>query len=483
MQQPPPQGPDVVLPSLDDDFVTTASGAVGGPAGRRVLAEAGWWTAVRVVLAMTVVMFGLGLVIKEPCRANAWSSGNQYTHACYSDIGFLYRDRGLATGGSPYASKNPAEQLEYPVLTGGVMYVAARIVGSDGSILLRMQRFYDVTAVGLLVAALAAVWATARTHRRRPWDAAMVALAPGLLLAATINWDLLAVALTSVALLAWSRRRPGLTGVMLGLAVAAKFYPLFVLGPLFLLCLRAGRMRDFARTFFSGLAVWLVVNVPVLIAWPQGWARFYLFSTERSWDYGSVWYALYLEGHPVSRANLNTISGGLFALMCVGIAALALSTRRRPRLPQLVFLVVAAFLISNKVYSPQFVLWLVPLAVLARPRWRDFLVWQACEVVYFFSIWWFLQSIAHPDRALPADWYAAAVWLHVAGTLYFAAMVVRDILRPEDDPVRAERPGIDDPAGGVLDGAPDRFTLPRRPAQVDVDETSESTSEGVPAGV
>jgi hypothetical protein len=43
-------------------------------------------------------------------------------------------------------------------------------------------------------------------------------------------------------------------------------------------------------------------------------------------------------------------------------------------------------------------------------------------------------------------------------------MVVRDILRPEHDPVRAD--GSDDPHGGVLDRAPDVFAAaaPRPPA-------------------
>ena len=36
-------------------------------------------------------------------------------------------------------------------------------------------------------------------------------------------------------------------------------------------------------------------------------------------------------------------------------------------------------------------------------------------------------------------------------------LVVRDVLRPEYDLVRAA--GDDDPAGGVLDGAEDRFVL------------------------
>ncbi len=40
------------------------------------------------------------------------------------------------------------------------------------------------------------------------------------------------------------------------------------------------------------------------------------------------------------------------------------------RLAQLGFLVAAAFLLTNKVRSPQYSLWLVPLAVLALPRWK-----------------------------------------------------------------------------------------------------------------
>ena len=60
------------------------------------------------------------------------------------------------------------------------------------------------------------------------------------------NWDLLAVALTTLGMWAWARRRPVLAGVLLGLGVAAKLYPLLLLGALFLLCLRAGRLRRLA---------------------------------------------------------------------------------------------------------------------------------------------------------------------------------------------------------------------------------------------
>ena len=51
----------------------------------------------------------------------------------------------------------------------------------------------------------------------------------------------------------------------------------------------------------------------------------------------------------------------LLVLFCAGIGVLILVAPRRPRLHQVVFLTVAAFVVTNKVYSPQFVVWLIPL--------------------------------------------------------------------------------------------------------------------------
>ena len=64
----------------------------------------------------------------------------------------------------------------------------------------------------------------------------------------------------------------------------------------------------------------------------------------------------------------------------------------------MLFLVLAAFLITNKVYSPQYVVWLVLLAVLALPAVRDLIVWQAGELVYFAAIWWYLAGLQNPTR-------------------------------------------------------------------------------------
>jgi uncharacterized membrane protein len=416
--------------------------------------ERRWWTPVRVLLVFVFFTSALGIVTKNHCRETGWTAPGHFVHACYTDIVPLYYGRGLAEGDIPYVDQPEDQQVEYPVLTGLVMWATAQAVPED--VPEKQSRWYfDLNVLALAMCAAVAVVATARTAGRRPWDAAMFALAPGLALAGTINWDLYAVALLAGAMLAWKRKKPVPAGVLLGLGAAAKFYPLFVLGPLLLLCWRAGKMRTFATTLAAAVGAWSAVNLPVMLADFDGWSRFYALSSDRGAGFSSIWFVLDQQGVGVGSERLNLVAGGLFLALCIGIAWLALTARRRPRLAQLAFLTVAAFLLTNKVYSPQYVLWLLPLAVLARPRWRDFLIWQAGEVVHYFGIWLLLAGYppGNVNRALGDDGYGWTVLAHLVGTLWLVAMVVRDIRAPEHDVVRAD--GVDDPGGGVLDGAPD----------------------------
>ncbi|MET7909855.1 glycosyltransferase 87 family protein [Streptomyces avermitilis] len=455
--------PEPVRPTREDEVAAAGSELIGGPIGRRALFGTSWWTPVRVVALVAIGMFALGMVQKLPCYDSAWFFGasSQYTHACYSDIPHLYQGRGFADGLVPYFDKLPGDMdyLEYPVLTGVFMEVASWLTPGSGTIQHQEQAYWMANAGMLMVCTAIIAVCTAR-HRRRPWDGLLVALAPAFALTATINWDLLAVALLAAAMLMWSRGRALAFGVLLGLATAAKFYPFLVLGPLFLLCWRAGKWREFATALLGAVGAWLVVNLPVMFLAPEGWAKFYRFSHDRGVDFGSIFLVISQRWNiQITADAANTWAMVMMLAVCAGLAALTLTAPRRPRLAQLAFLIVAAFILTNKVYSPQYVLWLVPLAALARPRWRDFLIWQACEVAYFLGIWMYLAYTTSGDahKGLPTEGYQLAVVLHLVGTLYLCAVVVRDILMPERDVVR--RAGDDDPSGGVLDGAPDVFVL------------------------
>jgi uncharacterized membrane protein len=328
------------------------------------------------------------------------------------------------------------------------------------------QAFYNLNALMLSAFGLATVAVVLAMRRRRPWDAAMLALAPAMVVTATVNWDLFAVGLTAFFFFAWSRRAPVIAGLLLGLAIAAKFYPLFFAGPLILLALRSGRWRAAGATLATALGTWIVVNAPFFVWANSGWGRFWAMSGTRGVDWGTLYYiGLHtpistragggIQPFPWIAENatrLNAVTYVLFGLACLGIAVLALIAPRRPRLAQLCFLVLAVFLLTSKVWSQQFVLWLIPLVVLARPRWGAFLAWQAAELGYFLAFYGELLTVGGVFT-IPEGTFVLAATLRWTMVAVLVGLVVRDILQPHRDVVR--RTYGDDPDGGDFDGAPD----------------------------
>jgi uncharacterized membrane protein len=470
-----PPWPDRVVPTWTDPVAVQASEAVGGPWGRHaVTGRALFWTPLRVVLLFTVVVLSLAWAKQAPCSDGNWAGSKQYTHLCYNDAVPLFGIHGLSTGQVPYLDS----PVEYPVLTGGLMQLAAVVARgydslADGSGPLPdavpVQTYYVVTCLLLSVFALVTARAVLGLTGRRPWDAAMIGLSPVLLVYAFTNWDLLAVALTALGMWAWARRRPAVAGVLFGLGIAAKLYPLLLLGVLFLLCLRAGRLRPWLTTAVAAGLAWLVVDLPIAVLAPDNWARFFTLNSTRPanpesiWAIALHWWPGFLGGAPAegqAPTLLNATVAVLLVLSAVGVGFLALAAPLRPRLPQLAFLLVAAFLLLNKVYSPQYALWLLPLAVLARPRWRSLLLWQGSEVlVWTLTMLYYLGA---DNRGVDVEWFYLAVGLRDVALLVLMALVVRDVWDPDSDLVRRSWPGTDDPAGGPLDGAVDVRTW-RRP--------------------
>ena len=456
-----------VLPSAEDPFVAGATAGIGGPPGRHArLGGRRFWNPLRVLVALTLLTCTLGFVQKAPCRDPAtWVHQHQYTRACYLDLLPLYAGEGLAAGQRPFLD----HKVEYPVLIGAVMQLGAELVKPFAAPA-RPTRFVDVTVILLAACAVVTVVCLTKLAGRRPWDAALFALAPGLVVGGFINWDLPAAALLVLGMLAWARRHPLWAGVAFGLGGATKLYPLVMLAPLAFVCARAGRWRALAVTLVGAALSWLAVNVPVALVAPEGWRYFYTFSKTRGADWGSIFYVLQYVRGPLDTHLapneaphlLNLAASLLFLVALVAVAALTFLAPRRPRVPQVMFLTLAAFCLSNKVYSPQYVIWLLPLAALARPRWRGYLAWQAAEVLAFLAIWYYLIGVSVSGQGIGASWYFAALLTRDVVLLGFAALVVRDVLRPAGDLVR--RDGVDDPAGGVLDGAAD--VLVRRRTRV-----------------
>ncbi len=449
-------------PTREDPLAATLSEGLGGPLGERA-GRHPWWTPVRVLLALAAVVVALGMLQKAPCYSDTWSDSDaRFSQMCYSDLPYLYTGRALVERAWPYSGDETLrerypEVMEYPVgisyWAWGTALVAQGLTGwpdlderagadpgslfGDVEVQREIRAFVIVNALGFAVLTLLAVWLLARTHPRRPWDALWFAVSPALLLTGLVNWDLLAVVLVAGATWAWATGRPLLTGVLVGLGTATKLYPLFLLGALLVICLRERRWRALGLAWLGAGVAWVLANLPAVLTGLEQWRVFWSFNSERGADLGSLWLvAAQAADLDITPSTINTTSLVFFAAWCAGVFVLGMLAPETPRLAQLGFLLVAGFLLVNKVYSPQYVLWLLPLAVLARPRLRDQLVWQAGEVLYFASVWWYLGGLLDAGGGGDAGFYWVAIVLRVAAELYLVALVARDVWRPRHDPVR-----------------------------------------------
>jgi uncharacterized membrane protein len=488
------------LPSRTDTIGAALSEVIGGPVGKHALiGRQRFFTPLRAMLLIALVFLALGYSTKAAClqttgtgapdqRVANWENQRAYYELCYSDTVPLYTAELLNLGKFPYKSSwierdaagKPKAQfdgniavryMEYPVLTGLYQYASMAVAKSYTALsklvsvplLAEVVMFFNIAAFGLALAWLATVWATSRlAGPRRVWDAALVAASPIVIFQIFTNFDALATAFATGALLAWARRKPVLAGVLIGVGVAAKLYPLLLLIPLVLLAVRTGKLREVGKTTIVAVVTWAVVNLPIMVLYPRGWSEFFRLNTRRGDDMDSIynvvrsftgWRGFDPDlGMWEPPTVLNAVSAVLFVSCCIAITYIVLTAKRRPRVAQVAFLVVAAFLLTNKVWSPQFSLWLVPLAVLALPHRRILLAWMTIDALVWIPRMLYLYGAQ--NKGLPEQPFTGMVVLRDLAVIGLCALVIHQIYRPAKDLVRCAGE-VDDPAGGVFDGAPD----------------------------
>jgi uncharacterized membrane protein len=374
------------------------------------------------IIAVAVVVLLLGLLFKAHCYLDGgWDGGEQYTIGCYTDVVPFWSGRGVAAGEVPYVDT----PLEYPVLTGVQIWlegaISRALVGADGSALM----FLGVVTLANAALAVGILLVLHRmgVPRARLW---WWALAPAIVLYVGHNWDLLAMFLVVLAI---HRHRQGDAigaGAAVGLGTAAKLFPALLLPLLLLTHLRRREFRQFVLTGAAAAVAWLVVNLPFAVIAPQRWAEFYTFSQERVGTFAATWTVLQDMGMlATSVAQRNLYGTAAFVL---GAAVIVAASWRRHRGYEWVLItpVVAWFLLTNKVWSPQFDLWLIPLLVLTARRMWPVAAFAVTDIlVYWLEFWWLAERAGYtPSASFEA--LAAVAALRAIVLAVIIVLAVRD---------------------------------------------------------
>lgn len=357
----------------------------------------------------------------DHCRNTNWGSPDSYVHACYSDIPVLFTDRSMDI--HQWAYKGGEKAVEYPVITGAVMWATSWVSSSGpGS----SRSYFDVNAVLialLFIGALLVMW------KISPRYGYLLALSPVVVASLYINWDMWGIFTMLLAIYLFDRERFSWSAVLFGISIATKFFPIFLFLPILLIFWRRNEIRPLIKFVATASATWLAVNLPVILTTPEGWWHFYKLNLDRGPDWGSLWYGLSLLG--VNVGHLNYISILTLLAVLTAVVLMLLEISYVPSLAQVSFIVLAAVLTVGKVYSPQYVLWLAPLAIIAlrgKKQLAPFWVWQAGEAIYHLAIWQHLALVQGSRFGLPDTGYALASILRILTTLFFIGTLVQGLL-------------------------------------------------------
>lgn len=361
----------------------------------------------RVVLLLALLASVLSFAKFNHCASTGWQSPDQYVHACYSDIPALYGERGLDKGVWAYSSG--ADSVEYPVIQGVIMWVSAKVI-PDG-----INNYFYGSA---LLLALLFIFISLLTFRIKPEFGYLLPLAPAAVASLYINWDLWAIATMMLAIYWFDRKAEVASAVALGIAISTKFLPIFLLIPIAIIFFRQEQISKLFKYCAIAIATFAAINLPVALTTPEGWWRFYDLNLNRGSDWGSLWYALSNLGLNLTHQNYLSI-----LLLMIGLSALTiflLQLRTPPTLAHTAIFVMIIVMAVSKVYSPQYVLWLTPLAIIAiidRRELTVFWFWQGAEVIYHVAIWQHLAQVTGATFGLPVVAYAVITLVRIGASI------------------------------------------------------------------
>jgi len=306
--------------------------------------------------------------------------------------------------------------VEYPALTGLIMWLFSFFIAPAQ---FAWVDYFRLTAsVQVLVFALTVYFIQKMTNRKL---AIIFSISPAVLYSLNRNWDIWAIATMLIAIYLFHKGKETQSAIWLAISIAVKFFPLVALLPIGIFYLRNKRLKDGLRYLaITGLA-WFVINLPFMLVNFKGWLYFYEFSYERG-----IGAASFFEITNMAGIGVPTTKVVFYVLNLLSLSLVAFYLFRSKSIigaAEGTFFTMFAFILFNKQYSMQYVIWLASLAVLAvflleKKYQMKILVfygfWQASELLFQYSFFQRILTGTYNGTATPAspeisdDFYAGA---------------------------------------------------------------------------
>jgi len=344
---------------------------------------------------------------------NVWEHSPAVVPNHYTDIVSIYYRNGIGNGalGIPYVDY----VFEYPALVGIVVYVAAFMARSStpdfSTSLIEYKLMVDVVLYAFTLITVMSLYRLTEQYRLEPkrmWQAFLVM--PSLLMFVDYNFDMIAIALTVLALHLFIRGRHSTSAISLGLGVCAKLYPA-ILVPAFFAALPSWRSRGkYALTAAGAVAA---VNLPFMLMNFQTWSGTWSFLA--GWGIENSW-LIFLFGQMDPVAHYVGLVVLLYIMYKVVVETHDRDISSEERLLTRCFLLSLGWLLGSYIVTPQMALILLPFYALI-PSVPLLAAYAADTLNALIMVFWFGEMGAGRNPVAmdnPIQWIALArqiIWL------------------------------------------------------------------------
>ena len=313
--------------------------------------------------------------------------------------------------------------VEYPALTGLVMWLLSFLVSPSETAIFD---YYRITAAFQIVLLAISAYLIFKLAGKK--YGFYFILAPAVLYSLNRNWDIWAIAAMLLAIYLFDKKRFQLSAILLAVSIATKFFPIVLMLPIMIIFLRNKQIKFFIRYAVTTAVAWAVINLPFVLINYEGWVYFYKFSAERGLGSASFFEItnIFLPSITFSSIHFYILN----ILVLVAVTTYFIKLKSIPTLAATSFFVMFGFILFNKQYSMQYVIWLSALAVLTfsylKREHKELLIyvyvfWQASELAFQYSFFQKILTSTYANTATPMT-------ITVSNTAYGYVGVARYIL-------------------------------------------------------
>ncbi|MGC8974731.1 MAG: hypothetical protein ACP5KB_00870 [Thermoprotei archaeon] len=223
------------------------------------------------------------------------------------------------------------------------------------------------------------------------WRTAVFLLLPSTVLYATYNWDLIASGLAVSSLYYFMRKNYKVSGLLLGLSVAGKILTGGLLVPLIAYLLREAIKSKQAKKYLILFITTFLVGglTPFVLMYALSVEGFYAFVNHHaSWYCENCVYALLIPDIFSPLHKYFYVFSGAIMLALIAVQVL----RNSGDLLSLAYASVSSAIALNYVFTPQMILMISPLAILALSK-KELKAYVAADITNFCLIIAFFEDL------------------------------------------------------------------------------------------